>query len=151
MAHFTRADYQSQVTMAFKYLQNVVLSHSHGSHGKGHHAHNNKHNNNNGIGSEKRIRIFWRETTAQHFPTPNGYELSCFCYITLKLLFYPVKTNPRYFCLYKMHSPNVFFCYGRAISCRIYLISFCFSFMFESILFYDLSCGWLADCVTLEK
>lgn len=48
--NFSRIDYRHQMTTALSYLHNFALSH---------------------IG--KNIRIFWRETSAQHFPTPNGY------------------------------------------------------------------------------
>lgn len=48
--HFTRIDYTKQLTVALSYLHNYSLKHN-----------------------TKTIRIFWRETTAQHFPTSNGY------------------------------------------------------------------------------
>lgn len=48
--NFSRIDYRHQMTAALTYLHNFALSHS-----------------------EKNVRIFWRETSAQHFPTPNGY------------------------------------------------------------------------------
>jgi len=47
---FTREDYRKQITMALTYLQSVVISRP-----------------------DKKIRVLWRETSAQHFPTPNGY------------------------------------------------------------------------------
>ena len=47
---FNREDFRSQVTMALTYIQNIVLTRP-----------------------EKKIRVYWRETTAQHFPTPTGY------------------------------------------------------------------------------
>lgn len=50
VAHFTREDYISQISEALSYLNNVVLQHP-----------------------TKKIRVLWRETSAQHFPTPNGY------------------------------------------------------------------------------
>jgi hypothetical protein len=49
IAQFARADYQKQLTVALKYLHNYAIKHP-----------------------SKTIRIFWRETTAQHFPTING-------------------------------------------------------------------------------
>jgi hypothetical protein len=48
-AHFSRIDYQQQVTMALHYLNDYVSS------------------------SKKKVRVIWRETSAQHFPTSNGY------------------------------------------------------------------------------
>jgi hypothetical protein len=48
--NFSRIDYQHQMTTVLSYLHNFALSHS-----------------------KKNVRIFWRETSAQHFPTPNGY------------------------------------------------------------------------------
>lgn len=48
--NFSRIDYRAQMTAALSYLHNFALSHT-----------------------SKNIRIFWRETSAQHFPTPNGY------------------------------------------------------------------------------
>ncbi len=47
---FARADYQAQMTMALRYLHGFAARQP-----------------------AKNIQIFWRETTAQHFPTPNGY------------------------------------------------------------------------------
>lgn len=47
---FTREDFRGQITMALTYLQQTALSRP-----------------------DKKIRILWRETNAQHFPTPNGY------------------------------------------------------------------------------
>ena len=47
---FTRLDFRKQITTALMYLHNVVLSRP-----------------------DKKIRVLWRETNAQHFPTPNGY------------------------------------------------------------------------------
>ena len=49
--HFSRSDYRTQITEALKYLNDKSL--------------NNK--------NKKKIRIIWRETSAQHFPTYNGY------------------------------------------------------------------------------
>lgn len=46
---FTRLDFQNHLGMALSYLQGVVYSRP-----------------------DKKIRILWRETNAQHFPTPNG-------------------------------------------------------------------------------
>lgn len=48
--NFSRIDYRQQMTTVLSYLHNLALSHT-----------------------SKNIRIFWRETSAQHFPTPNGY------------------------------------------------------------------------------
>jgi hypothetical protein len=48
--NFSRIDYRHQMTAVLTYLHNFALSHLH-----------------------KNIRVFWRETSAQHFPTPNGY------------------------------------------------------------------------------
>lgn len=50
ITHFSRLDYQSQMTLALQYLYNIASSLKH-----------------------KKIRILWRETSAQHFPTSNGY------------------------------------------------------------------------------
>lgn len=50
VAHFTREDYISQMTECLSYLNGLVLQHP-----------------------KKKIRVLWRETSAQHFPTPNGY------------------------------------------------------------------------------
>ena len=47
---FTRLDFQKHITIALTYLHNVVIARP-----------------------DKRIRVLWRETNAQHFPTPNGY------------------------------------------------------------------------------
>ena len=49
--NFSRVDYQQQMAMALSYLHNFALSHT----------------------ATKNVRIFWRETSAQHFPTMNGY------------------------------------------------------------------------------
>jgi hypothetical protein len=48
---FTRTDFQIHITGAFKLLQDIVSLHQH----------------------DKKIRIMWKESSAQHFPTPNGY------------------------------------------------------------------------------
>lgn len=53
LAHFSRVDYVEQMTWALQYLQRVSETNS------------------------KDIRVFFRETTAQHFPTPNGCECTC--------------------------------------------------------------------------
>lgn len=50
IAHFTRADYRAQMTAALSYLNGVA------------HAY-----------PTRRVRVIWRETSAQHFPTPTGY------------------------------------------------------------------------------
>jgi len=50
IAHFDRNAYRSQMTDALIYLNNVALANP-----------------------SKRIKIIWRETSAQHFPTPTGY------------------------------------------------------------------------------
>jgi hypothetical protein len=50
VAQFTRPDYIAQMSEALSYLNKVVLQYP-----------------------LKRIRVLWRETSAQHFPTPNGY------------------------------------------------------------------------------
>ena len=50
IAHFDRAAYRTQMTAALTYLNNVANSHA-----------------------DKKIRVVWRETSAQHFPTPTGY------------------------------------------------------------------------------
>lgn len=50
VAGFTKQDYTSQMTTVLQLLHNTVIEHP--SH---------------------TIKILWRETTAQHFPTPNGY------------------------------------------------------------------------------
>jgi hypothetical protein len=47
---FTREDFRMQLTMALRYLNQVATSRP-----------------------DKKIRVLWRETTAQHFPTPTGY------------------------------------------------------------------------------
>lgn len=51
-AHFSRLDYQKQVTGALQYLNDLASS---------------------PLAQQKKIRIIWRETSAQHFPTSNGY------------------------------------------------------------------------------
>lgn len=48
--NFSRIDYRNQMIIVLTYLHNIALSNS-----------------------NKNIRIFWRETSAQHFPTNNGY------------------------------------------------------------------------------
>ncbi len=50
VAHFSRSDYQAQMTMALSFLHQFALRHA-----------------------SKTVKVFFRETTAQHFPTPNGY------------------------------------------------------------------------------
>lgn len=55
---FTPSDYESQMTMVLSYLHHFVIDNTISVSEEA---------------SEKRIRIFWRETSAQHFPTPNGY------------------------------------------------------------------------------
>jgi len=63
---FSRQDYQQQMTAALTYMHNFAiemeqpLQHSSSSSDHSHH-----HN--------KRIHIIWRETSAQHFSTLNGY------------------------------------------------------------------------------
>jgi hypothetical protein len=52
IAHFTREDYISQMTACLQYLNDIAKEFK----PKG-----------------KNIRILWRETSAQHFPTSNGY------------------------------------------------------------------------------
>jgi len=49
VAHFSRQDYISQMTMALQYLHSISLT------------------------PNKKVKIIWRETSAQHFPTPTGY------------------------------------------------------------------------------
>lgn len=49
---FTPKDYQQQMTMVLGYLNELAASVNSGA---------------------RRLRVFWRETSAQHFPTPNGY------------------------------------------------------------------------------
>ena len=51
IAKFSRPDYQQQISEALIYLNSIYLE--------------NK--------NKKKIRIIWRETSAQHFPTVNGY------------------------------------------------------------------------------
>ena len=48
---FTRTDFQMHITNAFKLLHSIVSLHQ----------------------RKKKIRIMWKESSAQHFPTPNGY------------------------------------------------------------------------------
>lgn len=48
--NFSRKDYQKQVLMGLQYLHKVALE-----------------------TTKKKVRILWRETSAQHFPTFNGY------------------------------------------------------------------------------
>lgn len=50
VAQFSRQDYRSQMTAALHYLHNIAIRSTTG-----------------------KIRIYWRETSAQHFPTVNGY------------------------------------------------------------------------------
>ena len=50
IAHFDRAAYRAQMTAALTYLNKIANSHA-----------------------DKKIRVVWRETSAQHFPTPTGY------------------------------------------------------------------------------
>lgn len=47
---FTKVDYHDQVETMLKYLQSVTIEHP-----------------------QHQISVVWRETTAQHFATPNGY------------------------------------------------------------------------------
>lgn len=50
VAGFSKHDYHKQVMIVLTYLQSIAVHHP-----------------------NKDIHILWRETTAQHFPTPNGY------------------------------------------------------------------------------
>lgn len=50
VAQFSKEDYYKQVTMVLKYLNSFAED-----------------------SKDKKIRIIWRETSAQHFPTSNGY------------------------------------------------------------------------------
>lgn len=52
IAHFTRSDYISQMAACLQYLNTVA---------------------EDGLKANKKIRVLWRETSAQHFPTSNGY------------------------------------------------------------------------------
>jgi hypothetical protein len=52
IAHFTRNDYIIQMTVCLDYLNNIVKEYKK---------------------KDKIVRIMWRETSAQHFPTSNGY------------------------------------------------------------------------------
>lgn len=52
IAHFTREDYISQMTGCLVYLNDIAKEY---------------------IPKGKKVRMLWRETSAQHFPTPNGY------------------------------------------------------------------------------
>ena len=51
IAQFSREDYFIQMTGCLQYLNEIALL----------------------AKPEKKIRVLWRETSAQHFPTPNGY------------------------------------------------------------------------------
>jgi hypothetical protein len=53
IAHFTRQDYISQMTSCLQYLNALAID-------------SKKAQN-------KTLRVLWRETSAQHFPTSNGY------------------------------------------------------------------------------
>ena len=53
IAHFTRQDYIGQMTACLQYLNTMVIDSM------------KLHN--------KTLRVLWRETSAQHFPTSNGY------------------------------------------------------------------------------
>jgi hypothetical protein len=50
VAKFTRDDYISQMTECLVFLNGVAQQYA-----------------------NKKVRVIWRETSAQHFPTPNGY------------------------------------------------------------------------------
>eukprot|EP01035_Chromulina_nebulosa_P020631 gene20631-26748_t len=64
---FTRLDYQSQVTMALTYFNTLSSWYP-----------------------NKLIRIIFRETTAQHFPTSNGYWPGAKFASTMKLICQPI-------------------------------------------------------------
>lgn len=66
--HFSRKDYQAQMTMCLKYLHNIAMNYP-----------------------NKQIQVFWRETTAQHFPTPNGYWPGAKFANTIKFGCQPIK------------------------------------------------------------
>lgn len=66
--NFSRIDYRAQMTAALSYLHNFALSHT-----------------------TKNIRVFWRETSAQHFPTPNGYWPGAKYASSMKLTCTPLK------------------------------------------------------------
>lgn len=51
VAKFTRPDYQAQMLEALTYLNSRAEQ----------------------VKGKKNVRIIWRETSAQHFPTPDGY------------------------------------------------------------------------------
>ena len=59
IAHFTREDYISQMTGCLLYLNGVASEWA--------------SKEKIADGKRKKIRILWRETSAQHFPTSNGY------------------------------------------------------------------------------
>lgn len=67
VAGFSRADYVSQMTDALGYLHRTVIKHP-----------------------SRNIKVFWRETSAQHFPTPNGYWPGQRYSNTLKLACEPI-------------------------------------------------------------
>ena len=50
VAGFSKNDYHQQMTTVLMYLQELTIAHP-----------------------QHKFHILWRETTAQHFPTPNGY------------------------------------------------------------------------------
>ena len=59
IAQFSRQDYRGQMTAALHYLHNIALRSPTG-----------------------KIRIYWRETSAQHFPTSNG----CKCCVVYSVM-----------------------------------------------------------------
>ncbi len=69
--HFSRLDYQSQMTNALQYLHSL------------------------GSLPNKKVRTYWRETSAQHFPTSNGYWPGQRYSSTMKLACVPINdTSP---------------------------------------------------------
>lgn len=70
VAQFTREDYLQQMSECLIYLNRVVLQHP-----------------------LKKIRIIWRETSAQHFPTPNGYWPGQRYAADMKLRCSPIREN----------------------------------------------------------
>lgn len=72
VAHFTRLDYQSQMTIALHYLHELSIK-----------------------DPKKKVRVIWRETSAQHFPTSNGYWPGVRYASSMKLACVPINdTSP---------------------------------------------------------
>lgn len=70
--HFSKEDYIQQMTTALMYLHSVSIRF---------------------LATNKKIKIIWRETSAQHFPTPGGYWPGVRYASDMKLACVPIKAE----------------------------------------------------------